>query len=507
MLNYQALTNMNIFSRALTIDEMVENTKENNCNMEGDYLAWREMSWNLKGEAVIDTEYLDQSCKEHPIYSLYPKSTFVVPFSTISSCMNFCEKLGNRALSVTTLTQWKKIERFLKTTFEGQRTNDFPDTWLALNDIAIEGEWRDYYSEEKVNFSLPWAKAEPTGGRDQNCLQLSFSNGTAYTSDLSCTEGSGGSCLCERNPLPYLRLRGLCSKWNLLDLLYQPRNDMTDFTKLTFVSMKTSIGFNREHWAWNMKPLVLTDSLYNMTGTSIAPYESFTLGKHNWTIRGDKFCTRDGTEYTTELKMSGCLEGNFTCDDGQCIRMEQRCDQLPDCRDKSDERNCKILVLEKDYNKNVPPVVSKEDGTKVLIGVSIDLLKLVDIKEEDHAIEIQFSITLKWKENRAIYHNLKKEKTLNALTNNDIERLWLPELIYENTDQKETTRLGVQWEWKTIVVVNRQGNFTRSTSDIVDEIEIFDGAENNMEMSQTYTHDFQCVFVLKYYPFDTQVKV
>ena len=109
MLNYQALTNMNIFSRALTIDEMVENTKENNCNMEGDYLAWREMRWNLKGEAVIDTEYLDQACKEHPIYSLYPKSTFVVPFSTISSCMNFCEKLGNRALSVTTLTQWKKI--------------------------------------------------------------------------------------------------------------------------------------------------------------------------------------------------------------------------------------------------------------------------------------------------------------------------------------------------------------------------------------------------------------
>ena len=30
MLNYQALTNLNIFSRALTIDEMVENTKENN---------------------------------------------------------------------------------------------------------------------------------------------------------------------------------------------------------------------------------------------------------------------------------------------------------------------------------------------------------------------------------------------------------------------------------------------------------------------------------------------
>ena len=41
------------------------------------------------------------------------------------------------------------------------------------------------------------------------------------------------------------------------------------------------------------------------------------------------------------LKLSGCnpevlSEGKFTCDDGQCVTMEQRCDQVPDCRDKSD---------------------------------------------------------------------------------------------------------------------------------------------------------------------------
>ena len=178
---------------------------------------------------------------------------------------------------------------------------------------------------------------------------------------------------------------------------------------------------------------------------------------------------------------------------------------MPDCRDKSDEENCNILVLEKSYNKNVPPIISK--NLWVNVSISLDILKLVDIKEEDYSTEIQFSITLKWEENRATFHNLKREKTLNALTEEDIHKLWLPKVIYENTDQKDTTRLGEygKGEWETRVLVDRQGNFTRSTLEIVDEIEMFKGAENNLIMSQTYTRDFHCSYDFRRYPFDTQV--
>ena len=49
------------------------------------------------------------------------------------------------------------------------------------------------------------------------------------------------------------------------------------------------------------------------------------------------------------------------------------------------------------YNKNVPPVpVDHRDNKKVIVSVSIDILKLVDIDEEDYSIDIQFSIFLKW---------------------------------------------------------------------------------------------------------------
>ena len=68
------------------------------------------------------------------------------------------------------------------------------------------------------------------------------------------------------------------------------------------------------------------------------------------------------------------------------------------------------------------------------------------------------------------------------------------------------TRLGVEWEWITLVTVSREGGFTRSGVDEVHEAEIFEGAENRLTMKQTYTWEFQCKYELQRYPFDIQVK-
>ena len=139
----------------------------------------------------------------------------------------------------------------------------------------------------------------------------------------------------------------------------------------------------------------------------------------------------------------------------------------------------------------VPPIETKDP---VNVNVSIDILKLVDINEVDYSIEIQFEISMKWTENRATYHNLKEKDSLNALQKRDFEKLWLPEVIYENTDQKESTRLGEfgAGEWKTRVIVKREGTQTPIGSNSVDETQIFKGSENSLVMSQVYTHPFQC---------------
>ena len=208
---------------------------------------------------------------------------------------------------------------------------------------------------------------------------------------------------------------------------------------LIIVGHSTAIKYDQNKMLWLMNVVHS-----NVTGTAIASHKSFALGKNTWTITGDRGCNKGSNSHTIDLKMSGCKDGNFTCNDGQCVSMAQRCDQVPNCRDESDEKGCHVLVLKEGYNKRVPPVGKNEEGklTPAPVKVSLSLLKVVDMKEEDYSIELQIQITLQWKENRANYHNLKPETYLNALSENEIKNLWLPLVVYTNTDQQETTRLG-----------------------------------------------------------------
>ena len=58
---------------------------------------------------------------------------------------------------------------------------------------------------------------------------------------------------------------------------------------------------------------------------------SFILGRYKWIIEKDSPECHAGEPYTSQLKMSGCKTyGEFTCNDGQCVTMKQRCDQVPE---------------------------------------------------------------------------------------------------------------------------------------------------------------------------------
>ena len=178
---------------------------------------------------------------------------------------------------------------------------------------------------------------------------------------------------------------------------------------------------------------------------------------------------------------------------------------------RSDEKGCEMLVLDKGYNNVVPPFTIMGKLARgghiqpVPVNISIRLLNIVDIDEVDFSITFQFEITLEWVEYRAAYNNLKDTLYMNSLNQDDIKKLWLPMVIYANTDQKETTRLGDNWEWRTNVFINREGNFTCSSDEVVDETHIFKGSENTLRMQQTYAHKFQCIYNLTTYPFDSQV--
>ena len=119
------VTNLNIFSSLLSIDEMKSVTGGGSCIDEGDYLAWGDMEWILHGQARIETVNQEEPCKNEPFVNLY-----YTPFPGMSNCMHHCENLGTRVPSVTNFQDWAILQNFLKRELYDKGLNTLR-LWLA----------------------------------------------------------------------------------------------------------------------------------------------------------------------------------------------------------------------------------------------------------------------------------------------------------------------------------------------------------------------------------------
>ena len=177
-----------------------------------------------------------------------------------------------------------------------------------------------------------------------------------------------------------------------------------------------------------------------------------------------------------------------------------------DCRDDSDEEECRILDLKRSYSKFSPPV-QRQEGSQVLeavmVNISFTLQDISLIREARNEISLKFSTTIAWIESRATYHNLKVDQAENVLKKEDEDKLWIPKLIFENSKEKHDTTRNLEG---TQFFIRREGNASWSKSDIAEDILLFEGAENPIVMVFSTTLVFNCFYDLELFPFDTQVK-
>ena len=116
------------------------------------------------------------------------------------------------------------------------------------------------------------------------------------------------------------------------------------------------------------------------------------------------------------------------------LSMQKRCDQVIHCKDNSDEKNCYLLVFkeEESYNKKVPPFSLAPDDSiiPVEVIVSTQLENVLEISEFSHTIDLKLGITLKWFENRLLYHNLKTKEALNILSDSEVSDFVILHFLY-----------------------------------------------------------------------------
>ena len=210
-LSRNKLTKLEIFSSTLSVEKMTEYTKGEGCGDEGDYLAWNKMQWNFHGEGEIEHMEAEESCTMQPFNFYFLNADDAGAFDW-KSCMDFCQNLGgSRVPPMTSLPQWERVRSYAsKKEIDVGFENLF---WVPIHDEEKEGEWRDFYNHQVLNFTTSWANKEPNGEKSENCAVTL--NGAWYDADCN----SKGSCLCQRQP--YMQLRGLCAN-SAIDKYYQP---------------------------------------------------------------------------------------------------------------------------------------------------------------------------------------------------------------------------------------------------------------------------------------------
>ena len=127
-------------------------------------------------------------------------------------------------------------------------------------------------------------------------------------------------------------------------------------------------------------------------------------------------------------------------------------------------------VKQENYNKKIAPFsFDKVNNVNipVNINVSMSIIDIIKIEEVDHVYILKFRLVLEWYtqllsvtelnlslvlrakakiavkryDYRIKYLNLKKTRSQNALALEDVQRLWIPFLVFDNTERNEATKV------------------------------------------------------------------
>ena len=75
----------------------------------------------------------------------------------------------------------------------------------------------------------------------------------------------------------------------------------------------------------------------------------YPIGRKKWSLNTfSQSCSNvNGTQDDSciVLTLTSCKENEFTCSEGSCRPLQDRCDLKPDCPDYSDETSCQCVII------------------------------------------------------------------------------------------------------------------------------------------------------------------
>ena len=144
-----------------------------------------------------------------------------------------------------------------------------------------------------------------------------------------------------------VNLRGVC-KFSKFDLKYQV-SVAPDGNLIYYGHVRSIIMYNYTLLAWQ----ILDTKNPAISATFKSSFSTLALGTNTWEVDNDMECQHEKVKLS--LSLTTCRSTQFTCGDGLCIGLDERCDGVADCKDKMDEIDCNVAEIDSGYNKMLAP--------------------------------------------------------------------------------------------------------------------------------------------------------
>nr|XP_045583291.1 uncharacterized protein LOC123746084 [Procambarus clarkii] len=465
------LTQVNVWDRPLSPEE-VRSIADCQSDPQGNYVSW-EGGWTLQNVTSYNLS-LTKLCDRDagPTYFWFEWSPYLVADYL---CLALGSQLPTNHTEATTAINAAKNSSL-------NLGSCYRDYWLAPNDIEEEGVWKIGNTPVDMS-SIGWAAQEPNGLHYENCIAFEY-----RSSDIDCrTNVKCTACLIQEQQR--FSLLGICE--NELRNIY--------FTAFQYnVSELIFIGYGAYHiqkvngiWTW----------VNHVTNTTIAEMEEFfpdyPMGRRWWKLHQPVCNQKHGGRRL--LLLSPCSYDDFTCDDATCIPLHKRCDLKYDCRDNTDELNCKLVAFPEEYQSHLPPRAGGREDKSLPIVLTIDV-DFLSVRTMDMVMDLSYELALTWVDNRLRYQNLKVNNTLNILPDDTMHKLWSPQVSFVNTNGNQHTLMDTD----TTMLVDRYGNAISRDPAAPAEVDIFSGETNTVTAKRKYGTVYMCDLDLVLYPFDVQ---
>ncbi|XP_047738056.1 uncharacterized protein LOC125178418 [Hyalella azteca] len=169
---------------------------------------------------------------------------------------------------------------------------------------------------------------------------------------------------------------------------------------------------------------------------------SFMNGRELWNSRNEKYLRQETSDElllpgrffsqnindsSSSLLLTTCQKEEFTCDDGQCVKLLQACDDRSDCADGSDESLVRCAIS-RTFRGGHPNNSSRPPRRQTELSLHVKRFNIVSIDEAAMVVTVSMSIFTRWRDDRFVFRMLRPDYSDNELTEED-GVYWQP--VYE----------------------------------------------------------------------------